>query len=102
MLPPSDYTLFPYTTLFRSTLFTVSDPFSDPPFNDQMTAYQFWDSTADPASGHFVVNGVAKDALKVIDVTAAQLSQTTFQSGSGTDDLWVRASDNGNQWSAWQ
>ena len=36
-----------------------------------------------------------------IDVTAAQLTQTTFQSGSGTDDLWMRASD-GTDWGAWQ
>ena len=36
-----------------------------------------------------------------IDVTAAQLTQTTFQSGSGTDDLWMRASD-GTDWGAWK
>ena len=36
-----------------------------------------------------------------IDVTAAQLAQTTFQSGSGTDDLWVRAND-GTDWGAWK
>ena len=34
-------------------------------------------------------------------MTAAQLAQTTFQSGSGSDDLWVRAND-GFDWSAWE
>ena len=47
-----------------------------------------------------MVNGVAQATGVAIDVTAAQLGQTTFQSGSGTDDLWVRASD-GISWSAW-
>jgi hypothetical protein len=35
-----------------------------------------------------------------IDVGAAQLSQLSYQSGSGTDTLWVRASD-GMLWSNW-
>ena len=48
-----------------------------------------------------MVNGVAQATGVAIDVTAAQLGQTTFQSGSGTDDLWVRASD-GISWSAWK
>src|SRR5262249_31516502 len=68
---------------------------------DTITKYQFWDSTADPSSGHWVVNGVAQGAGMAIDATAAQLAQTTFQSGSGTDDLWVRAND-GTDWSAWK
>jgi hypothetical protein len=63
--------------------------------------YQFWDSTADPASGHFVVNGLVQAKSQAIDVSAAQLGQTTFQSGSGSNDLWVRTFD-GVQWSAWK
>jgi len=39
------------------------------------------------------VNGLVQGANWAIDVTAAQLAQTTFQSGSGSDDLWVRAND---------
>ncbi|MBV9374760.1 MAG: hypothetical protein JO320_06860, partial [Alphaproteobacteria bacterium] len=35
-----------------------------------------------------------------IYVSAAQLAQTAYQSGNGTDTLWVRAYD-GTQWSAW-
>ena len=36
-----------------------------------------------------------------IDVTAAQLASTTFQSGVVSDDLWVRAFD-GIEWGAWK
>src|SRR5215471_6349412 len=69
--------------------------------NDTITNYEFWDSTVDPASGHWAVSGVPQSAGQAIDVTAAQLSQTTFQSGSVSDDLWVRAFD-GIDWSAWE
>ena len=69
--------------------------------NDTITNYQFWDSTTDPTSGHWVAGGMAQGANQAIDVTAAQLAQTTFQSGSGPDDLWVRAFD-GINWSAWK
>jgi hypothetical protein len=40
-----------------------------------------------------MVGGVAQGAGQAINVTAAQLSSTSFQSGSGLDDPWVRASD---------
>jgi hypothetical protein len=54
---------------------------------DTITKYQFWDSTSDANSGHFVVNGNAQGVNQAIDVTAAQLAQTTFQTGSGADQL---------------
>ena len=79
-----------------SALFSVTD--GD---GDAITKYQFWDSTTDPASGHWVVNGMVQGTNQAIDVTAAQLAQTTFQSGSGSDDLWVRAFD-GFDWSEWK
>ena len=50
--------------------------------------------------GHFVLNGVAQGTNQEIDVTAAQLSQLSYQSGSGADTLWVRAND-GTQWGNW-
>jgi hypothetical protein len=56
--------------------------------------------TADPASGHWVVGGVAQPAGQAIDVTPAQLASATFQSGSGSDRLSVRAFD-GIAWGAW-
>jgi probable HAF family extracellular repeat protein len=76
-----------------SSLFTASD--AD---GDMITTYAFWDTGT--GGGHFMLNGVAKGTNQEIDVAAAQLSQLTYQSGSGADTLWVRAND-GYQWSAW-
>ncbi|WP_271614781.1 M10 family metallopeptidase [Bradyrhizobium sp. CCBAU 51627] len=92
----SDYTATHYQNIAASSLFTVSDAEGDP-----ITAYHFWDSTSDPSSGHFVVGGVAQGMNQNINVSAAQLSSTTFQSGSGSDDLWVQAFD-GTVWGAWK
>ena len=92
----SDFTAAHGQNIAASALFSVTD--AD---NDTIAKYQFWDSTADPASGHWVVGGVAQGTNTAIDVTAAQLASTTFQSGSGSDDLWVRAND-GVTWGAWK
>jgi hypothetical protein len=91
----TNYTATHGQDIAASSLFSVSD--AD---NDTIIAYQFWDSTADPTSGYWVVGGVAQLAGRAIDVTPAQLAGATFQSGSGSDDLWIRASD-GIAWSAW-
>jgi autotransporter-associated beta strand protein len=80
-------------TLALSSLFSVTD--AD---GDAMTRYQLWDSTRDPLSGHFVVNGVAQAAGTVIDITAAQLGQTSFVTGEVSDSLQIRAFD-GLSWS---
>ncbi len=82
------------TTLAASSLFTVSDP-----NGHAITEYQFWDSTRDPASGHFYVNGVQQAAGTVIDIAASQLGQTTFVTGTDSNALQVRAFD-GVSWSA--
>jgi len=81
-------------TLALSSLFAVTDP-----DGDTMTKYELWDSTSDPNSGHFVVNGVAQAAHTVVDITAAQLVQTSFLTGTVGDSLQIRAFD-GIQWSA--
>ena len=91
----SNFTASHNQNIAASSLFSVTDADNDP-----ITAYQVWDSTTDPSSGHWVVNGVAQGTNVAIDVTAAQLSSTTFQSGSVSDDLWVRASD-GTLWGTW-
>jgi hypothetical protein len=96
VIAASDQAVSHGANVAASSLFSVSD--AD---GDAMTRYQFWDSTADPASGHFVVNGAAQGANQSIDVSAAQFAQTTFRSGSGSDDLWVRAFD-GMEWSTWK
>ena len=76
-----------------SSLFSYSDP-----FNDAATQYDFWDTGS--GGGHFVLNGSALGTNQDNFVTAAQLAQTTYMAGSGSDTLWVRASD-GAQWSPW-
>ena len=91
-----DFTASHNQNIGASSLFSVSD--AD---NDTINNYQFWDSTADPTSGHWLVGGVAQGTNHAIDVTAAQLARTTFQSGSGSDDLWIRAND-GLLWSDWK
>jgi hypothetical protein len=83
----------PGQTFAASSLFTASDP-----DGDTLTKYEFYDATG---SGHFAVGGVTQAAATVIDVTAAQLATTTYVSGSGTDQLYVRAND-GTAWSSWQ
>jgi hypothetical protein len=83
----------PGQILAASSLFTASDP-----DGDAITQYDFWDTGG--GGGHFLVSGVTQPTNRDIYVTAAQLAQTTYQSGSGTDTLWVRAND-GTQWGAW-
>ena len=75
-----------------SSLFTVSDP-----GGHAVTEYGFEDT----GSGHFALNGVAQADNQEIDVTAAQLSQLTYQSVLGaTDTLAVRAEDQ-TGWGGW-
>jgi hypothetical protein len=76
-----------------SSLFTASDPFAD-----AITQYDFWNSGS--GGGHFLLNNQALGASAENIVSAAQLAQTAYQSGSGADTLWVRVSD-GEAWSAW-
>jgi len=94
VLSTADINTTPGQTLALSSLFLVSDP-----DGDTMTRYQLWDSTRDPNSGHFVVNGQAQAAGAVIDVTAAQLAQTSFVTGALGDALQIRAFD-GASWTA--
>src|SRR5205814_1387189 len=51
--------------------------------------------------GHFVLNGVAQANDQEIDVSAAQLSQLSYQNALGTDSVQIRVND-GTLWSAWQ
>jgi probable HAF family extracellular repeat protein len=89
----SDQTLAQGSTVAASSLFTASDP-----DGDSIIQYDFWDSNG---NGHFSVNGTPQGSNQDIYVTAAQLSQTTYQAGSAADQVWVRAND-GSQWSTWK
>jgi hypothetical protein len=79
-------------TFAASSLFSTSDS-----NGDAMVTYALNDVTG---SGHFVVNGVVQASNTEIDLTAAQLAQTTFVAGSASDQLSVRVSD-GWLWSNW-
>jgi hypothetical protein len=80
-------------TVAASTLFTATDP-----DGQAIATYALKDVTG---NGHFVVNGVVQATNVEIDLTAAQLAQTTYVAGSGADQISIRASD-GTLWSAWQ
>ncbi len=79
-----------------SALFSATD--TD---GDTITKYQLWDGNTAESSGHWTVNGTVKAAGQAIDVTAADLANTTFQSGSGSDLLYARAFD-GLVWGDWK
>ena len=76
-----------------SALFSYADA-----ENDVAAKYQFYDATT--GRGHFEINGQVQGENQPIDVTAAQLSQTSFQGGSGSDTLYVRVFD-GFDWGTW-
>ena len=82
-----------HTTVAGSSLFSATDP-----DGNTITTYAFEDT----GSGHFVLNGVIEPNDQEIDVTAAELSQLTYQSdpGSAPDTLEVRVND-GTLWSSW-
>ena len=76
-----------------SSLFTANDP-----FGDAIAQYDFWNTGA--GGGHFLLNNQTLGAHQDNYVSAAQLAQTKYVSGSGTDTLWVRVNE-GGQWSPW-
>ncbi len=100
---PPQVAVGPLAASSKGQIFAASALFSanDADTGDTIQKLQFWDDTADPRSGYFVVNGQAQGALQTIEVTAAQLAQTTFQSGATTDHLYVRAFD-GADWGGWR
>ncbi|MBR1270570.1 hypothetical protein JQ629_24145 [Bradyrhizobium sp. AUGA SZCCT0222] len=81
-----------------STLLSYSDP-----NGDAATKYQFWDSGTSATSAYFWTPTNSHWAANTtIEVSAADLANTWFKSGSttGSETLWVRAFD-GSDWGAW-
>jgi hypothetical protein len=69
-------------------MFTASDPDGDP-----ITGYGLWDTQG---NGYWVVNGVVQATNAEIDITAAQLAQTSYvfgPYGSAPDTLFIKATD---------
>jgi autotransporter passenger strand-loop-strand repeat protein len=71
-------------TVAASTLFTAGD--AD---GDFIVQYDFWDTGVGGA--HWIINGTP--SIPNTDNYASNLSQVGYQSGDGTDTLYVRASD---------
>src|SRR5262249_13410291 len=74
-------------TIQASTLFSATDQDGDPLY------YYLYDGTTDPNSGHSVVNGTVVAATTTYTITAAQLAQTTFVTGTVSDAIFMQASD---------
>ena len=77
----------------KGQVFSASDLFTANDANEDPLLYFFYDNSADPASGHFTVNGVVQAAGTTFAVSAAQLATTTFTAGQVSDDLFVNAWD---------
>ena len=88
----SNVSLAASQSVAASSLFTATD--TD---GGSITAYDFYDATG---SGHFLVNGTQEATATIIPVTSAQLAQTSYVAGTGTDQLYVRAFE-GTLWSNW-
>ena len=87
----SNVTLPASNIVAASSLFSVGNPDPD---GDPITQYSFYDSSSTPSSGQFLFNGAAqpKGTNQPLVVSAAQLSQVTFQSGTNAgDDLYITA-----------
>jgi hypothetical protein len=87
-----DRTASPGQGFDASSLFVANDADGD------SLLYFFYDNSAAPTSGQFVVNGQAQAAGATFAVSALQLGQTTFTAGTTGDDLFVNVWD-GNAFS---
>jgi len=87
MTAPSGQTL-----LAASTLFSFADPDAD-----AATTYAFWESAS--SSGHFVLNGIAQADGTTTQISASQLANLYYQTGSSADQIYIRAND-GQLWSS--
>ena len=91
LVTASNVSTVPGQTIAAADLFSATD-------GGTITDYNFYDATG---NGHFTVNGTTQATASIIDVSPANLAQTDYISGNGSDQLYVRAND-GTAWSAWQ
>jgi VCBS repeat-containing protein len=91
LVTASNVALPPSNIVAASSLFSVGNPDSD---GDPITQYSFYDGASTASSGEFLLNGAAQPmgTNQPLVVGAAQLSQVTFQTGTGAgDDLYITA-----------
>ena len=91
----SDHTLTSGQSVAANSLLAVNDV-----DGDQITMFRLYDQSPEATSGHFTVNGAVQAPMHNIDLTPAQLAQTSFVAGTTPDHLWVQVFD-GAAWSAW-
>ena len=81
-------------TVQASALFSVTDADGDP-----IAYYELWDSSA--GNGRWTVGGVEQGVNVAIPVVNLEDAQFVGAASSGSDLLWVRASD-GQSWGDWK
>ena len=97
--PPAPVVTASNVTLPQSDIVAASSLFSatNPAGATPITSYAFYDDSRTASSGEFLLNGVAqpKGTYQPLVVSASQLSQVTFEAGSGgtEDDLYIAAYD---------
>ena len=77
----------------RGQVFNASSLFSASDGDGDSLLYFFYDNSAEPASGHFTVNGVVQAANTTFAVAASQLGRQLSTAGQLPDDLFVNAWD---------
>ncbi len=82
----------PDLTLAASSLFSAAAS-----GGNSIVSYEVEDTT--PDSGYWMFNGTLEPTNQFVDVTATQLSELSFVTGYGSDNLKVRVND-GSQWSS--
>ncbi len=93
----SDTTIAHNGSVALSSLFTVTDA-----NNYAITQYQFYQANTNSDAGKLLLGGTAQAAATVVPIFATPtLATATFQAGSGTDFVALRAYD-GTNWSSWQ
>jgi len=92
----SDFTAPHNQNIAASNLFSVTDA-----NGDSIRNISYGTRTGDPASGHWNRERGRSRIKRRNRRHRGAAGQHTFQSGSGSDDLWVRAND-GTAWGAWK
>ncbi|WP_163163585.1 hypothetical protein, partial [Bradyrhizobium uaiense] len=92
-------TATPGQTIALSNLVTILDP-----GNVGYQKLELWDSDGTPATGQFVVNGVAQTGGHTINVAPGDVANTVFNEGTtgNTDTLWAQLLLNNNTTTGWQ
>ncbi|MCC8984944.1 hypothetical protein H8A92_40300, partial [Bradyrhizobium sp. 10BB] len=91
-------TATPGQTIALSNLVTILDP-----GNVGYQKLELWDSDGTPATGQFVVNGVAQTGGHTINVAPGDVANTVFNEGTtgNTDTLWAQLLLNNNTTTGW-